>query len=131
LILSSIHCNQFVTLANVFTLAADSQKSKRIEPIGQVSLFAVRITIVGAIESQASCSISSGKDSQECPMEHENAAKSTSEQTRDQAAQRIAEAHSLLKSLREKLDKHPELEEAIEKLEMALSVLTIKTGAML
>jgi hypothetical protein len=51
--------------------------------------------------------------------------------SRDQAVQNVTQAHSLLKSLRAKLDQHPELEEAIEKLEMALSVLTIKSGAML
>jgi ribulose 1,5-bisphosphate carboxylase large subunit-like protein len=64
-------------------------------------------------------------------MEQENTAHPKSEQNRDRAVQHVAEAHSLLKSLREKLDQHPELEEAIEKLEMALSVLTIKSGAML
>jgi predicted translin family RNA/ssDNA-binding protein len=64
-------------------------------------------------------------------MEKEKAAHPTPEPTRARAAQHIAEAHSLLKSLRERLDRHPELEEAIEKLEMALSVLTVKTGAML
>jgi len=47
------------------------------------------------------------------------------------AAQNIAEAHRLLTRLREKLDTHPELELAIEKLEMALSALTLKSGAML
>jgi predicted translin family RNA/ssDNA-binding protein len=64
-------------------------------------------------------------------MEQENADHPKSGQNRDRAAQHVAEAHSLLKSLRGKLDRHPELEEAIEKLEMALSVLTIKSGAML
>jgi len=64
-------------------------------------------------------------------MAKENTPPSTPQPSRDRAAQHVAEAHSLLKSLREKLDQHPELEEAIEKLEMALSILTIKTGAML
>ena len=52
-------------------------------------------------------------------------------QSQAQAAQHIAEAHSLLTALRERLDRHPELEEAIEKLEMALSALTVKTGGLL
>jgi hypothetical protein len=47
------------------------------------------------------------------------------------AVEQVAEAHSLLTALRKKLDEHPELEEAIRKLEMALSVLTIESGGML
>jgi hypothetical protein len=33
--------------------------------------------------------------------------------------------------MRQQLDKHPDLDEAIAKLEMALNVLTTKTGGML
>jgi hypothetical protein len=47
------------------------------------------------------------------------------------AAEHVAEAHRILSGLRQQLDKHPELDEAITKLEMALSVLTTKTGGML
>ena len=47
------------------------------------------------------------------------------------AVQHVAEAHSLLKRLSERLDKHPELEQAIEKLELALNDLTLRTGGML
>jgi len=47
------------------------------------------------------------------------------------AAEHVADAQRLLHTLREKLDEHPELEEAIAKLEMALSILTVKTGGML
>jgi uncharacterized protein YabN with tetrapyrrole methylase and pyrophosphatase domain len=43
----------------------------------------------------------------------------------------IGEASRLLKSLRDKLETHPELEQAIEQLEMALSILAVKTGGML
>ena len=46
------------------------------------------------------------------------------------ASSNLAEAHSLLKSLREQVA-HPDLDVAIEKLEMALSILTTKTGGML
>jgi Lon protease-like protein len=53
------------------------------------------------------------------------------EQAHGEAAQHVVEAHNLLSKLRDKLEKHPELEEAIERLEMALSALTVKTGAML
>ncbi len=48
-----------------------------------------------------------------------------------QAAQHVAEAHSRLQELRERLERHPELDEAIERLEMALSILTVKTGGLL
>jgi len=47
------------------------------------------------------------------------------------AAEHVGEAHRLLQGLRQKLDTHPELEQAIEELEMALSVLAVKTGGML
>ncbi len=47
------------------------------------------------------------------------------------AAEHVAEAHRLLSGLREELDKHPDLEQAITNLEMALSILTTKTGGML
>jgi len=52
-----------------------------------------------------------------------------------EAAEHVAHAHGLLKGVREKLaaveHQHPELDEAITKLEMALSILTVKTGGML
>jgi hypothetical protein len=46
--------------------------------------------------------------------------------------QHVAQAHQLLKSLSEKfgLEKHPELQEAITNLELALNKLTIDTGGM-
>ena len=47
------------------------------------------------------------------------------------AAEQVAEAHRILSGLRQQLDRHPDLEEAIAKLEMALSILTTKTGGML
>ncbi|MGO9518975.1 MAG: hypothetical protein ACLPND_18235 [Candidatus Korobacteraceae bacterium] len=47
------------------------------------------------------------------------------------AAEHVAEAHRILNGLRQKLDEHPDLEEAIAKLEMALSILTTRTGGML
>ncbi len=46
------------------------------------------------------------------------------------ASSKVAEAHSLLKNLREQMT-HPDLDVAIEKLELALSILTTKTGGML
>ncbi len=47
------------------------------------------------------------------------------------AAEHVADAHRILNGLRSQLDKHPELDEAISKLEMALSILATKTGGML
>jgi hypothetical protein len=47
------------------------------------------------------------------------------------AVEHVTEAHRILSGLRQQLDKHPDLDEAIAKLEMALSVLTTKTGGML
>jgi hypothetical protein len=47
------------------------------------------------------------------------------------AAEHVAEAHRRLNGLRQQLDKHPDLEAAISNLEMALSILTTKTGGML
>jgi hypothetical protein len=47
------------------------------------------------------------------------------------AAQHVAEAHRLLRALQLPLDKHPELAKAIDNLELALSILTTKTGGML
>ena len=52
-------------------------------------------------------------------------------QPKPDAAEQVAEAHRLLNGLREKLEEHPDLEEAIAKLEMALSILTTRTGGML
>jgi hypothetical protein len=49
------------------------------------------------------------------------------------AAQHVAGAHEQLKSLRDRLgilNRHPELEEALTKLEMALSALSVGTGGM-
>lgn len=52
-----------------------------------------------------------------------------------EAAKHVAGARHLLTELRKKLHgvegDHPELQEAITKLEMALSILTVRTGGML
>jgi hypothetical protein len=60
----------------------------------------------------------------------DNASPKKPEPTPD-AAEYVAEAHRRLTSLRQQLDKHPDLEAAIERLELALSVLTTRTGGML
>jgi hypothetical protein len=53
------------------------------------------------------------------------------EQPLREPIQHITGAHQLLKTLNEKFGAiHPELNEAITKLELALSVLTVNTGGM-
>jgi hypothetical protein len=47
------------------------------------------------------------------------------------AVEHVASAHKILKELQKKVGNHPELGEAITKLEMALSTLAIKTGGLL
>lgn len=47
------------------------------------------------------------------------------------AAEDVAGAHRLLKKLEEKIGQHPELAEAITRLELALNNLTVQTGGML
>jgi hypothetical protein len=53
------------------------------------------------------------------------------EQNPTQAAEHVASAHQLLKQLQQRVGKHPELGEAITKLEMALNSLAIQTGGLL
>jgi hypothetical protein len=48
-----------------------------------------------------------------------------------QAAEHLEEARRRLISMRSERERHPDLEAAIERLEMALSILTTKTGGML
>ena len=47
-----------------------------------------------------------------------------------QAAEHVAGAHGLLKALQDKIGEHPEIGQAINKLEMALAILEVKTGGM-
>jgi hypothetical protein len=48
-----------------------------------------------------------------------------------EAAEHVAEAHRILNGLRDQSIKHPELDAAIGRLELALSILTTNTGGML
>jgi hypothetical protein len=47
------------------------------------------------------------------------------------AIDHVSSAHELLQSLRKRIGEHPELAEAIRKLETALNILTVNTGGML
>ncbi len=57
--------------------------------------------------------------------------KAQQEESKVPAAEHVSEAHRLLNRLRQQVDRHPDLEQAIEQLEMALSILAVKTGGML
>jgi phosphoglycerate-specific signal transduction histidine kinase len=57
--------------------------------------------------------------------------KDNPEQDRTQAAAQVESAHQILKTLQEKIGKHPKLGAAITKLEMALNILAVKTGGIL
>ena len=48
-----------------------------------------------------------------------------------QAAEHVASAQKILKELQQKVGTHPELAEAITRLEMALNTLAINTGGLL
>ncbi|HXY02748.1 MAG TPA: hypothetical protein VEI49_04180 [Terriglobales bacterium] len=47
------------------------------------------------------------------------------------AIDHVSSAHQLLQVLRKRIGEHPELAEAIRKLETALNILTVNTGGML
>jgi len=53
------------------------------------------------------------------------------EQNPAQAAEHVASARQILQELQKKVGEHPELGEAITKLEMALNSLAIQTGGLL
>jgi len=48
-----------------------------------------------------------------------------------QAAEHVAGAYHLLRALQEKINEHPEIGQAVNKLEMALAILEVQTGGML
>ena len=54
-----------------------------------------------------------------------------SAQTPNEAAEHVASAQKILKELQKKVGSHPELGEAITKLEMALNVLAVQTSGLL
>lgn len=61
----------------------------------------------------------------------ETQGKGAPEQDSSQAAVHVASARGILKALQEKIGPHPEIGAAITKLEMALNVLAVQTGAIL
>lgn len=56
---------------------------------------------------------------------------STKPTTSETAAEQVTHAHTLLKSLEARVGQHPELGQAIHKLEQALAILGVQTGGML
>jgi hypothetical protein len=53
------------------------------------------------------------------------------EPDRVQAAEQVAGAHRILKELQSKIGSHPEIGQAINKLEEALNILAVQTGGFL
>jgi hypothetical protein len=64
-------------------------------------------------------------------MEPKSAPPPQPPQAHGAAVEHLFNAHDLLRTLRQRIGEHPELEEAMVKLETALSILTVKTGGML
>jgi hypothetical protein len=64
-------------------------------------------------------------------MKPQDAPEPEQNESQTDATQHVADAQDLLKTLRNRVGAHPELDEAIEKLEMALSVLTTSSGGLL
>jgi len=58
-------------------------------------------------------------------------AEPTPDPTTTDAAEHVASARKILQDLQKKVGTHPELGEAITKLEMALNILAIQTGGLL
>jgi hypothetical protein len=52
-------------------------------------------------------------------------------ESKTHAAGHVADANKILKSVQEQIGPHPEIGEAITKLEMALNILAVKTGGVL
>jgi len=48
-----------------------------------------------------------------------------------QAVEHVAAANQLLRALQTKIGEHPEIGEAVNKLEMALAILGVQTGGLL
>jgi hypothetical protein len=85
------------------------------------------------IESEFATEGSTGLKEEQIMAKMPAAAEQTGQHA--EAVQHIAEAHRILNKLREEADKHPApreaMAEAIQKLELALAILSVKTGGML
>jgi hypothetical protein len=64
-------------------------------------------------------------------MDPQKAPDAKTVQSDTEASRHLTDAHDLLTTLRKRVGQHPELDEAISKLEMALAVLTARTGGLL
>ncbi len=64
-------------------------------------------------------------------MQSEKGSESKQKTGQIPAVEHVTGAHKLLKSLQQRVGEHPELEEAITELEMALSILTVRTAGLL
>jgi hypothetical protein len=64
-------------------------------------------------------------------MEWQNASEPKPNPEHAPVVEHVSGAHERLNALRKRIGEHPELAEAISKLESALNILTVKTGGML
>jgi hypothetical protein len=64
-------------------------------------------------------------------MQSQNGPKPQENPGQAPAVEHVSAAHELLNALRKRIGEHPELGEAITKLETALSLLSLETGGML
>jgi len=64
-------------------------------------------------------------------MESQNPPEPKQNPEQTPVVEHVSHAHELLNALRKRIGEHPELAEAITKLETALSLLTVQTGGML
>jgi len=64
-------------------------------------------------------------------MPPENRTDKSSNAANSPAIEHVSSAHELLQGLRKRIGEHPELAEAIRRLETALNILTVNTGGML
>ena len=64
-------------------------------------------------------------------MQKQGEAQPKPDSERREAAEHVAEAYDLLTALHGKMREHPEIGQAIHKLETALAILGVQTGGML
>jgi len=100
-----------------------------MEKAGQPSL-APWIT-VGANHEAVAALVESGSRGKLPTMQSQSGPQPTQNPQPPAVVEHVSGAHELLNALRRRIGEHPELAEAITKLETALSLLTVQTGGML
>lgn len=91
-----------------------------------------RIKVVANLEGLPSKALEMARAATKAiPMQSQNGPKPQENPEHAPAVEHISHARELLNALRKRIGEHPELAEAITKLETALSLLTLETGGML